>query len=60
MKITVIKAQTVAEATKTYGENAVEIVFNLIQNQSPKEVMEGLEDENLKKCLLFLLNNDIS
>lgn len=59
MKVTVIKAQTVQEATKIYGENAVETVFNLIQNQSPKDVMEELDDENLKKCLLFLLNNDI-
>jgi hypothetical protein len=59
MKTKVITSQTVQEAMKTYGEESVKIIFDLIQNKSPSGVMDDLEDENLKKCLLFLLNNDL-
>ncbi len=59
MKAKVITSQTVREATNTYGEESVKTIFDLIQNKSPRAVMDDLEDENLKKCLLFLLNNDI-
>ncbi len=59
MKAKVITSQTVQEAVKTYGEESVNTIFGLIQNKSPRSVMDDLEDENLKKCLLFLLNNDI-
>jgi hypothetical protein len=59
IKATVIKAQTVAEATRTYGEEAVQTVFELIRNKAPREVFKELENENLKKCLFFLLNGDV-
>jgi hypothetical protein len=59
MKAKVITSQTVQEAMNTYGEESVKNIFDLIQNKSPRTVMDDLEDENLKKCLLFLLNNDI-
>jgi hypothetical protein len=60
IKATVIKAQTIAEATRTYGEESVQMVFELVGNKSPREVFEELEDENLKKCLFFLLSGDIN
>jgi hypothetical protein len=60
IKTTVIKAKTVSEASETYGEEAVQKIFELISNKAPKDVFEELEDDNLKKCLLFLLNGDIS
>ena len=60
IKTTIIKAHTVREASEKYGEASVEKIFELVANKSPKKVLEELEDEDLKKCLLFLLNGDIS
>jgi hypothetical protein len=60
IKATVIKAQTIAEATRIYGEESVQTVFELVGNKSPRDVFEELEDENLKKCLFFLLSGDIN
>jgi hypothetical protein len=60
IKTTVIKAQTVREASETYGEDKVKMLFELLQDKAPKYLFEELEDEDLKKCLLFLLNGDIS
>ena len=59
IKTTIIKAQTVAEASKTYGEEAVQKVFELATNKAPREVFNELEDKNLKDCLFFLLSGDI-
>jgi hypothetical protein len=60
IKATVIRAQTMAEATRTYGEESVQMVFELIRDKAPREVFDELEDENLKKCLFFLLSGDIN
>jgi hypothetical protein len=60
IKTTVIKAQTVREASEAYGEDKVKMLFELLQDKAPKYLFEELEDEDLKKCLLFLLNGDIS
>jgi hypothetical protein len=60
IKTTIIKAQTVAEATRTYGEETVQNVFELIRNNAPKDLFAELEDGDLKKCLFFLLNGDIN
>ena len=60
IKTTVIKAHIVREASETYGEDKVKMLFELLQDKAPKYLFEELEDEDLKKCLLFLLNGDIS
>lgn len=60
IKATVIKAHIVREASETYGEDKVKMLFELLQDKAPKYLFEELEDEDLKKCLLFLLNGDIS
>lgn len=59
IKATVIKAQTIRDASEIYGGEAVQKVFELISNKAPKEVFNELDDNNLKKCLSFLLNGDI-
>lgn len=59
IKTTVIKAQIVAEASETYGGEAVQKVFELVSNKAPRDVFSELEDENLKDCLFFLLSGDI-
>jgi hypothetical protein len=59
IKATVIKANTVREASEKYGEEAVQKVFELISNKSPKEVFDELKDGYLKDCLFFLLSGDI-
>lgn len=60
IKATIIKSHTVAEANITYGEETVQNVFKLIRNKPPKDLFVELEDENLKKCLFFLLDGDIN
>jgi hypothetical protein len=60
IKATVIKAHTVRDASKIYGEENVKMLFDLLQDKAPKYLFEELEDEDLKKCLLFLLDGDIS
>jgi hypothetical protein len=60
IKATVIKAQTIRDASEIYGGESVQKVFELVANKAPKEVFNELEDGDLKKCLLFLLNGDIS
>lgn len=60
IKATVIRAQTMAEAMRIYGEESVQMVFELIRDKAPSEVFEELKDENLKKCLFFLLSGDIN
>jgi hypothetical protein len=59
IKATVIKANTVREASETYGEAAVQKVFELVANKAPRDVFNELEDEYLKDCLFFLLSGDI-
>lgn len=59
IKARVIKAQTVAEASITYGEDSVQKVFELIENKAPKNVFDELDDNNLKDCLFFLLSGDL-
>lgn len=59
IKATVIKANTVREASETYGEAAVQKVFELVSNKAPRDVFNELEDEYLKDCLFFLLSGDI-
>jgi hypothetical protein len=59
IKTTVIKAKTVREASETYGEEAVQKVFELVANKAPRDVFNELEDENLKDCLFFLLRGNI-
>ena len=59
IKTTVIKAYTVSQASETYGEEAVQKVFELVTNKAPREVFNELEDKNLKDCLFFLLSGDI-
>ena len=59
IRVTVIKARTVAEASETYGAEAVHKVFELVANKAPREVFDELEDNYLKDCLFFLLSGDI-
>ncbi len=55
MKMTVIKKQTVEEAKGLFGEECVALVFDRIQRKSPKLVLEELEDDKAKECLVFIL-----
>ena len=48
-----------AEASETYGAEAVHKVFELVANKAPREVFDELEDNYLKDCLFFLLSGDI-
>ena len=59
IKATVIKRTAVEEAKTLYGEDSVNKIFELIQHKIPKKVMEDLEDENLKKCLLHIFEGDL-
>ena len=49
IKTTVIKAHTVRDASKIYGEENVKMIFDLLQDKAPKYLFEELEDEDLKK-----------
>jgi hypothetical protein len=55
LKMTVIKSKTVEDAKVIFGEDRVNLVFERIQRKSPGIVLEELEDEEAKKCLIFLL-----
>ena len=59
IKAKVIKAQTVEDATKIYGEEAVTKIFSLIQNDVPSKLIEKLEDQNLRACLLYLFSGKL-
>ena len=59
MKTTVIKAETVENASKIYGNESVNTIFELIQNDSPRKVYEKLEDQNLRACLLYLFSGSL-
>jgi hypothetical protein len=60
IKATVIRLKVVEEAKVLYGEESVKKVFELIQHKIPSKVMEDLEDETLKACLLHLFEDDLN
>jgi spore cortex formation protein SpoVR/YcgB (stage V sporulation) len=59
MKTTVIKAETVENASKIYGNDSVNKVFEMIQNDSPTNVYQKTEDQNLRACLLYLFSGSL-
>jgi hypothetical protein len=59
MKTTVIKAETVENASKIYGNDSVNTIFEMIQKEAPITVYENLEDQNLRACLLYLFSGSL-
>lgn len=54
-KTRVIKAKVVEEARTKYGDQTVNLIFEKIQMNPPEKVLEELEDDDSKSCLIFLL-----
>jgi hypothetical protein len=59
IKTRVIKAQTVTDATKIYGEEAVSKIFEMIQKEIPSKLIDKLDDQNLRACLLYLFSGNL-